>query len=361
MEREVDILRELTAPLLTWYDGHSRDLPWRREVSPYRTWVSEIMLQQTRVAAVLPYFERFMAAFPTVEALSAADTAVLLKLWEGLGYYSRARHLKKAAQIITEEYGGQFPHTYRELTKLPGIGDYTAGAILSIAFDQPVPAVDGNVLRIVSRLTGSSLDVLDGKNRALVRGWMAQVVPTERPGAYNQALMDLGATVCLPSGAPLCEQCPAAAFCAARRQGLQASLPVRAKKAPRRTEELTVFVLLRADGAVALRRRKDTGLLAQLWEYPNVSGTLDEAQAASQLAAWGLTPHRWRKRLSARHVFTHILWEMTGYVVETDGAGAPDWLWADEAERRRCAVPSAFEKFTKELEGEDHPHGTALF
>ena len=228
---EEQILKQLAQPLLAWYDIHRRILPWREEVSPYRTWVSEIMLQQTRVAAVLPYFQRFMEAFPTVEALAQADTERLMKLWEGLGYYSRARNLQKAARILTEQYGGRFPETYRELTALPGIGDYTAGAILSIAFGQAVPAVDGNVLRLAARITGSRLDVLDAKNRKIFRSWMAAAMSQERPGAYNQALMDLGATVCLPGGAPLCSECPLRGLCAARALGVQLVIARRDHKA----------------------------------------------------------------------------------------------------------------------------------
>ena len=311
---EEQILKQLAQPLLAWYDIHRRILPWREEVSPYRTWVSEIMLQQTRVAAVLPYFQRFMEAFPTVEALAQADTERLMKLWEGLGYYSRARNLQKAARILTEQYGGRFPETYRELTALPGIGDYTAGAILSIAFGQAVPAVDGNVLRLAARITGSRLDVLNAKNRKIFRSWMAAAMSQERPGAYNQALMDLGATVCLPSGAPLCGDCPAGDFCIARQEGCQARLPVRSPKREKRTEHLTVF-LLRRGAAAALRQRPDTGLLAGLWEYPHVPGALTEAEAARQLQMWGVNPTKWTKKMSARHIFTHVRWEMTGYVV----------------------------------------------
>ena len=275
-----------------------------------------------------------------------------MKLWEGLGYYSRARNLQKAACILTEQYGGRFPETYRELTALPGIGDYTAGAILSIAFGQAVPAVDGNVLRLAARITGSRLDVLDAKNRKTFRSWMAAAMSQERPGAYNQALMDLGATVCLPSGVPLCGDCPAGDFCVARQEGCQARLPVRSPKREKRTEHLTVF-LLRRGAAAALRQRPDTGLLAGLWEYPHVPGTLTEAEAARQLQMWGVNPTKWTKKLSARHIFTHIRWEMTGYVVEVDGLGPGDWLWAEAQQRERLAIPSAFEKFTAELkEGE---------
>jgi len=348
MSEEITRLKRLSAPLLAWYDENRRALPWREEVSAYRTWVSEIMLQQTRVSAVLPYFARFMAAFPTVEALAGADTERLMKLWEGLGYYSRARNLQKTARIVAEQYGGQFPDTYEAVIALPGIGDYTAGAILSIAFGRRIPAVDGNVLRVAARITGSRLDVLDAKNKRVFRNWMEEAMSADRPGAYNQALMDLGATVCLPGGEPLCEQCPARDFCAARQEGCQSELPVRAKKKEKRVEHLTVFVLLQGE-RIALRQRPQTGLLAGLWEYPYVPGALDEAQAAAQLADWGITPHRWVKKLNARHEFTHIRWEMTGYILETEGDGPDHWLWADRDERRRLAVPSAFARFTKEI------------
>lgn len=348
-------LNQLAVPLLQWYNENRRHLPWREEVSAYRTWVSEIMLQQTRVSAVLPYFARFMAAFPTVEALAQADTEQLMKLWEGLGYYSRARNLQKTARIVTERYGGQFPRTYAELTALPGIGDYTAGAILSIAFDERVPAVDGNVLRLAARITGTALDILDGKNRKLFRAAMEEALPQKCCGAYNQALMDLGAMVCLPNGEPLCTDCPAGDFCQARKDGTQHLLPVRQKKKAKRVENKTVFLLLRGDCA-ALRQRPEDGLLAGLWEYPHVEGVLDENAAAAQLADWGITPYRWVKTISFKHEFTHIRWEMTGYILQVQGNGPTDWIWADRELRRQKAVPSAFEKLTREM-GSD---GTAL-
>ena len=346
MDNALQQLKQLPGVLLPWYDAHRRSLPWRDQVSPYRTWVSEIMLQQTRVAAVIPYFQRFMAAFPTVEALAGADTEQLMKLWEGLGYYSRARNLQKAAQVVAQR--GSFPATYDEVMALPGIGDYTAGAILSIAFGQPVPAVDGNVLRVASRITGSEDNILDAKTRSRFRGLMDAVMPADRPGAFNQALMDLGATVCLPNGEPLCDVCPAREFCTAYAQNRQKELPVRISKTKRRTEEKTVFLLLQ-DGSAALRQRPDTGLLAGLWEDPHVNGSLEEADAAAQLSAWGVTPHRGVKRLQFHHIFTHIRWEMTGYVVQVQGTGCADWLWCSEEERSQRAVPSAFEVLTREL------------
>ena len=345
-------MQPIAAPLLQWFDANKRLLPFRQEPSAYHIWVSEIMLQQTRVSAALPYYERFVAELPDPAALAACDPDKLRKLWQGLGYYSRVANMQKAAQIVCRQYGGQLPADYAALRALPGIGDYTAGAIASIAFGIPAPAVDGNVLRLAARITGSCLDVLDAKNRKAFRNWMAAAMSQERPGAYNQALMDLGATVCLPSGAPLCGDCPAGDFCIARQEGCQAQLPVRSPKREKRTEHLTVF-LLRRGAAAALRQRPETGLLAGLWEYPHVPGTLTEAEAARQLQMWGVNPTKWTKKLSARHIFTHVRWEMTGYVVEVDGLGPGDWLWAEAQQRERLAIPSAFEKFTAELkEGE---------
>lgn len=335
----------IAAPLLAWYDENKRDLPWRQNVSPYTTWISEIMLQQTRVAAVLPYYQRFLEAFPTVEALANAHEQQLLKLWEGLGYYSRARNLHKAAKEIVQR--GGFPQTYADILTLSGIGEYTAGAIASIAFGQKVSAVDGNVLRIAARLGSFTDNVLDPKFRRTVRELMDEAVSAERPGAFNQALMDLGATVCLPKN-PQCSQCPLQPMCLAYAQNRQKELPVRISKTKKRAEELTVFLLLQ-DGRVALRQRPASGLLASLWEYPHTAGALDETAAAAQLAAWGLAPHHWVKRLQFHHIFTHIRWEMTGYVVEVSGSGEADWLWADSNERELRPVPSAFEKLTQEL------------
>ena len=349
MDAKQEKLNRLAQPLLDWYACNRRPLPWREEVSPYRTWVSEIMLQQTRVSAVIPYFQRFLAAFPTVEALAGADEAQLLKLWEGLGYYSRARNLQKTAKIITETYHGQFPRTYDELIALPGIGDYTAGAVLSIAFHQPVPAVDGNVLRVAARITGDEGNVLDGKVRAAFRRRMAQAMPAKHSGAFNQALMDLGAAVCLPNGTPLCEECPAADFCDAYATNRQKVLPVRQKNTAKRVERKTVFLLRRGE-EIALRQRPAAGLLAGLWEYPHTEGMLDESGAAAQLAAWGIAPHKWVKSIRFKHEFTHIRWEMVGYVLETEGNGPTNWVWADRKERQRYAIPSAFEKLTREWE-----------
>ena len=346
-------MENIAPALLDWFYKNRRILPFREDPTPYHVWLSEVMLQQTRVSAVLPYYYRFLEALPDIPALAACEEERLHKLWEGLGYYSRVRNLQKAAKLVCAQYGGQLPADYAALRALPGIGDYTAGAILSIAFGVPIPAVDGNVLRILSRFTGSDLDILDAKNRKIFRTWAAAALPAERPGAFNQALMDLGSAVCLPGPSPRCGDCPLAHLCAARQEGKQAMLPVRTPKREKRREEMTVFLLRRTDGAVALCRRPQRGLLAGLWEYPNIPGLLTEVSAARQLAAWGLAVQRWEKSWRAKHVFTHVRWDMQGYAVTVTGDGELEWYTAEQ--RRQMAIPSAFERATRvleELEGE---------
>ena len=248
-------LRAMAAPLLAWYDENKRDLPWRGDhPDPYQVWVSEIMLQQTRVAAVLGYYQRFMEALPTVEDLAAGEEDKLLKLWQGLGDYNRARSLKKAARQIVDGWAGRFPENYEDLLKLAGVGEYTAGAIASIAFGVPVPAVDGNVLRVVARMTGDDGDITRPQTRNRRREGLRAAMPLEAPGDFNQALMELGATVCLPNGAPLCEKCPAAHLCRAFQDGRTGELPVKGIKKARRVEKRTVYLLFCGD-SVALRRR----------------------------------------------------------------------------------------------------------
>ena len=342
------VLQYLPEPLLRWYRASARDLPWRRTRDPYRIWVSEIMLQQTRVAAVLGYYARFLTAFPTVEALAAAPEERLMKLWEGLGYYSRARNLQKAARIVAER-GGRFPDTYEGLLALPGIGDYTASAIASAAFGKREAAVDGNVLRVVMRLTDCHDDIADPKVKKAVRAQVQAVMPetAEDIRVFNQATMELGATVCAPNGPPRCLECPARDFCLGRLRGTAEDLPVKGAKKPRRVEERTVFLLLR-QGQVALRKRPKTGLLAGLWEFPNAEGTLDEAAASAVVESWGLTPKQWESRLTAKHIFTHVEWHMTGYTLEVAGDGPADFTWTDAGGLKERAVPSAFARYSDE-------------
>ena len=266
----------------------------------------------------------------------------MLSLWQGLGYYSRARSLQRSARVMVDQYGGCLPDTYSDLIQLPGIGDYTAGAILSIAFNKAVPAVDGNVLRIAARLTACGDNVLDLRTRQHVRDALAAVMPTDRPGDFNQAMMDLGTAVCLPKN-PNCESCPAASLCAAKAAGLQSRLPVREKNTAKPEKDLTVFLLTTPDGRTALRRRPETGLLSGLWEFPNTAGELTETLAAQQLRDWGLTPLAWEKRFSDRHIFTHLRWNMTVFRLIVAGDGPPDWVWASD-DRDLYPMPTAFKK-----------------
>ena len=330
-------LTQLPIPLLEWYRDNARILPWRSDPTPYHVWVSEIMLQQTRVAAVLGYYARFLEELPTVADLAAVEEERLMKLWQGLGYYNRARNLQSAARQIMEKHGGVFPSDYESIRGLKGVGDYTAGAICSIAFHLPVPAVDGNVLRVVARITGDEGDITTAEMKSRVTEALREIIPTESASAFTQAMMELGATVCLPNGAPLCEQCPARGFCRARLEGRTELLPVKAKKKARRVEERTVWLIFHGN-RVALRRRPEKGLLAGLWEYPNELG-----EALPQ----GWTPRAERTEFgcTAKHIFTHIEWRMTARILETERDMLPEgWVWADWNElRQRYAIPNAFD------------------
>ena len=339
-----EIYAALPGVLLPWYEKNARDLPWRHTKEPYRVWVSEIMLQQTRVEAVIGYYERFMEAFPTVQALAEADEARVLKLWEGLGYYSRARNLQKTAKLLTETQNGAFPDTAEALEKLPGIGAYTAGAVASICFEQPAAAVDGNVLRIIMRMTadGRPIDLPQVKKE--IGEALCKVYPKGHCGAFTQALMELGATVCGPNRAPQCEVCPIAALCLARAHGTAAALPVKAPKRAKRAEDYTVFCL-RCGDRLAVERRPEHGLLAGLWELPNTPGLLDERQAGEYASGQGLGDVRLRSARDGRHIFTHIVWTMRCYTLECS-AMPPRYHWATPDElREEISLPTAFRQF----------------
>lgn len=344
---ETQNLSKLSKRLLAWYDAEARVLPWRSNPEPYRVWVSEIMLQQTRVETVIPYFERFLAQLPSISALAAASEQTLLKLWEGLGYYSRVRNLQKGAQAVQERFGGELPAHYEELLTLPGIGEYTAGAIASIAFGLPVPAVDGNVLRVFSRLFASSADIANPQVKKDFKELVLKIQPKDRPGDFNQALMDLGATVCVP-GAPRCGVCPLEQFCMARRRGMEAELPVKAAAKARRHEQKTVLVVV-SGGKVLLHRRAPKGLLGGLWEFPNLEGILVEQQVRLELEKWGAQPVRMERLPDAQHIFSHVEWHMRGYSVTADNfSPPPDCEWvAFDLLKKDYALPSAFKAYNK--------------
>lgn len=326
--------------LLDWYAANARDLPWRRTTEAYPVWISEVMLQQTRVEAVRGYWTRFLAALPTVRDLSEAEDDRLMKLWEGLGYYRRARNLKRAARQVVERFDGAFPADYAALLSLPGVGEYTAGAVASICFGIPVPAVDGNVLRVMARLADDDADVLDPAVRRAVRARLLACIPPERPGAFNQALMELGATVCTPAGAPRCADCPLHEDCRARAAGREQLLPVRGARRARRVEERTVFVLRGPSGAPAGYRRPAEGLLASLWQLPDAPGLLDAAQAAARLDAWGAEPLGEWRFYERRHLFTHVEWRMRVCALPVALDPLPEgWVWLDDAVH---SLPAAY-------------------
>lgn len=339
-------LLPLAEQLLHWYDQNARALPWRENPAPYRVWVSEMMLQQTRVEAVIPYFTRFLAALPDIPALANIGEDALLKLWEGLGYYSRARNLQKAARILVGRFGGELPRSYEELLKLPGLGEYAAGAVASIAFNIPVPAVDGNVLRVLARLTASADDIAQPAVKKSFRALAQSMQPPARAGDFNQALMELGALVCLPGGAPRCETCPLRDGCEGYRLGCAGRLPVKAPPKPRRIEEMTVLVVV-SGGRVLLRRRPEKGLLASMWEFPYEGGFLTERQAALRLKDSGAGAVSLRALPGNRHIFSHIEWHMHAFLAETDDfPPCDDCVWSDiGALFTERALPGAFQPY----------------
>lgn len=343
-----DIYARLPEALLPWYREHKRDLPWRQDRLPYHIWLSEIMLQQTRVEAVRGYYTRFLETLPTIHALAQCDDDALQKLWEGLGYYSRVRNLKKAANVIIKEYGGQFPRLHRQVLALPGIGPYTAGAICSIAYDLPTPAVDGNVLRLAARLTNDPTPVQLPAFRDNVQQQLERVYPPQA-GEFTQALMELGATLCGPDRAPRCEECPCRSFCMGCQLGTAPSLPKRLPKKEKRLEEKTVFILS-CDGRYALEKRPAKGLLAGLWQFPNADGLLELPAALDWVRSRGTEPREVYRQVQRSHIFTHVRWEMQGIYLEVSRC-AEGWQWfTPEQIEQQAALPTAFRQFWEEFD-----------
>ena len=336
-------LSQTVQPLLGWFQAHARALPWRADREPYHVWLSEIMLQQTRVEAVRGYYARFLAAAPDVFALAALPEAQLLKLWEGLGYYNRARKAQACAQEIAAR-GGVWPDTVEGLLALPGIGPYTAGAIASSCFERPAAAVDGNVLRVCARVLDDATPIDSAAHKAALTAALSACYPAGHCGDFTQALMELGAPVCGPNRAPQCEVCPIAALCLARAHGTAAALPVKAPKRAKRAEDYTVFCL-RCGDRLAVERRPEHGLLAGLWELPNTPGLLDERQAGEYASGQGLGDVRLRSARDGRHIFTHIVWTMRCYTLECS-AMPPRYHWATPDElREEISLPTAFRQF----------------
>ena len=340
-------LRAIHRPLLSWYEALARVLPWREDPKPYRVWISEIMLQQTRVEAVKPYFERFMKELPDIPALASVEDDRLMKLWEGLGYYNRARNLKKAAGVLMEACQGEMPEDYEALLGLPGIGSYTAGAITSIAFGIPVLAVDGNVLRVLSRVLASREDILKQSTKRQMEDLIRRTMPQNKASHFNQGLIEIGAIVCVPNGPPNCGECPLASLCLARREGLTGQIPVKTPAKKRRIEERTVCIL-ENQSQVGIRKREDSGLLASLYELPNVEGHLKEEELA---AAFGLKEQDIlliEPLPEAKHIFSHVEWRMIGYRIRLAGAVPEGYLAAGKEELKTVyPLPNAFGRYTR--------------
>ncbi|MBO5303045.1 MAG: A/G-specific adenine glycosylase [Lachnospiraceae bacterium] len=350
MKIEEYTLQTIVEPLLEWFSGHARVLPWRENPSPYRVWVSEIMLQQTRVEAVKPYFERFIQALPDVKALAKCPEEQLLKLWEGLGYYNRVRNMQIAAREIMDNYGGTIPSDYEELLKLKGIGHYTAGAVSSIAYGNAVPAVDGNVLRVISRVAADDRDIMKQSVRSNMEKQLSAIIPKGRAGAFNQALMELGATVCLPKTAPKCDECPWQQLCLARKEEKTAQIPVKSKAAKRRIEEKTVF-LIRDGEKIVLRKRPAKGLLAGMYEFPNEEGYYTQKRALAYVKEMGLMPLRIEELTDAVHIFSHVEWHMKGYLIRVEAMEEEKGFIFAETEDfvDNYPMPSAFGAYTQYL------------
>lgn len=343
-------LYEMVSPIVTWFQKNKRDLPWRNHPDAYRVWVSEIMLQQTRVEAVKPYYERFLRELPTVKDLAEAKEDQLLKLWEGLGYYNRVRNMQKAAQQIMIDYQGQFPDTFEEIRSLKGIGNYTAGAISAFAFGLPKPAVDGNVLRVISRLMGSREDIMKQSVRSKIEEKLEHVIPEGAASDFDQGLIELGALVCVPNGEPKCTECPVAHLCEARKQGMIAEIPVKSKGKARKMEDKTVLIF--KDGEkLAIQKRPSKGLLAGLYEFPNQEGHLTMEEVTAYSKKIGLMPVRIKKLEDAKHIFSHIEWHMSGYEIivdELEKTNEKAFLFIHPEEiEKKYSIPSAFEAYTR--------------
>ena len=346
--KNTEIYAKLPEVILPWYDENHRNLPWRQDKEPYHIWLSEIMLQQTRVEAVKGYYTRFLAALPTIADLAYADDDLLHKLWEGLGYYSRVRNLKKAAQVIMEAYHGEFPTDYDSALSLPGIGAYTAGAICSIAFNQPTPAVDGNVLRVISRLENDDTPIdLPARKKEVTENLAAHY--PHRAGDFTQALMELGATLCGPNWKPRCAECPCQSFCKAYGVGTAEKLPIKLPKKEKRIEEMTVFILC-CNGRYALEKRPDSGLLAGLWQFPNAGGKMEANQALLHLEQKGISVKNILRQSDKVHIFTHIRWNMRGlYLEAADEYPQYQWFTREQIDTQ-AALPTAFRQFWEEID-----------
>lgn len=348
---EKKYMKEIVRPLLKWYQKNKRKLPWREDLNPYHVWISEVMLQQTRIEAVIPYYDRFIKQLPTIYDLAKVDDDKLLKLWEGLGYYNRARNLKKAAMEVVLKYNGNFPNSFEKILALPGIGEYTASAISSICFSLPEVTIDGNVLRVYERLMNGYDNIDEISVRKKIRLELMEIIPPTKSGEFNQSLMELGEIVCLPNGIPKCNICPLSRFCKAREKHTFLHIPVRNPKKEKKIQKFTVLLLICGD-KIAIHKRGDKGVLKNLWEFPNVSGFYSEEDILQYLIDCSFEVNSIICSISYNHIFTHLKWQMQSYLVRVANMQS-DYSWVNMSELLNTyALPSAFQPFVKEIEKE---------
>lgn len=346
-------LKAFVQPLCQWYRDKKRSMPWREEPTPYHVWVSEIMLQQTRIEAAKAYYSRFVEKLPSVEALADVSEEELLKLWEGLGYYNRVKNMKKAAMILVERYEGKLPADYDLLLELPGIGNYTAGAIASIAYGIPAPAVDGNVMRVFMRCMDCRENIMRQSVRRKMERSVMEVIPKDCPGEFNQGIMELGEIVCIPNGTPLCGECPLCHLCEGHLAGHESDLPVKREKRARRIEERTVLLFER-EGRIGLTKREEKGLLAGMWEFPSIEGIKSPAELKEWLSEQEIETSGLKKLGDIEHIFSHVEWHMSGYLITVNPDfredRIPGIVWAETEEiRDKYAIPAAFRYFRDEF------------
>lgn len=332
-----------------WYQKNKRNLPWRKDKEPYHVWISEIMLQQTRIEAVINYYQKFMQEIPTIQDLSKIEEEKLLKLWEGLGYYNRARNLKKAAQKIESEYQGDFPNSYDKLRTLPGIGDYTASAIASICFDEAQATIDGNVLRVYTRFYNDNSNIDSISTKKKIQKEIIKILP-KKSGEFNEALMEIGETICIPNGVPICQKCPLKKYCQSKKLKNYLNLPVRSEKKAKKIIKYTVF-LLKYQNQVIIKKRTTSSLLKNLWEFPNIEGHLTLPQVKKYLQKKNFSYSKIKKSNSYTHIFTHQSWNMISYIVELNKKPEESVKTIPEI-KEKYALPTAFQPFIKVLEEE---------
>ena len=355
----IQVLKQDIEKLLLWYRLNKRDLPWRINTDPYRVWISEIMAQQTRISAVIPYFNRFVQRVPDIKSLAQLPQDELMKLWEGLGYYSRARNLQAAAKVVVEQYSGEFPSDYNSILSLPGIGEYTASAICSISFGLPTPVVDGNVLRVFCRYLNDFSDIAAPKTKKNIFSFLKNVIPHHCPGDFNQAVMELGALICAPNSVPSCDTCPLQNGCLAYKNNNWDMLPVKSAKSPRKEEILTV-VQVCCDDRILLKKRKSTGLLADLYQYVLLDGELDKDQVITYLTSHHMLVESIHPIGKSKHIFTHKQWNMIGYFVTVSELNEHDGYLSVSLNDLTSVypLPSAFKPYTDFIK--EHQNETTI-